>query len=179
VPVPFEYNAAGPQFHQLLRDARDYSGLTTTNQTYTMVQGVLLAFRRRVTIDDGLRFCDVLPAVARAIFVHRWDVHAPPVPFGDRADWTREVQALRLDHNYAPNNCVSNVAAAVRRNVDTRAFDACLATLGPRAVDFWTPTSEDQERDTLEHHFPGPIWMAPIGGRPGSDQRPARRPNLR
>ena len=177
MPVPFDYDAAGPRFHQLLRDARDFAGLTTTNQSYTMLEGVLLAFRRRVSLRDGLKFADVLPAVPRAVFVYRWDVDAPTVPFGDRRDWTHDAQSLRHDHNYSPDSCVSNVAAAVRRNVDTRSFERCLQELGPLATDFWTPTSEDLDRVALEHPFPGPLRMVPLVGRPGSDRRSAHPPD--
>jgi uncharacterized protein (DUF2267 family) len=173
MPVPFEYSNAGPQFHQLLRDARDYADLTTNNQSYTMVQGVLLVFRRRLDIRDALRFADVLPAVARAVFVARWDWDAPTLPFADRSTLTHEVQAHRADHNYAPDTCISNVAAALRRNTDTLALDRCLAELGAEAVDYWTPSDFDAARDHLEHPFTGQFRSAPIGGRPGSDRRPA------
>lgn len=59
------------------------------------MEGVLLAFRSRVSLADGLRFADVLPAVARAIFVFRWDPDAHRVPFGGRPDWTADAQSLR------------------------------------------------------------------------------------
>lgn len=175
MPVPLQYSAAGTQFQQLLRDARDFAGLTTTNQSFTMVEGVLLAFRRRVSVLDGLRFADVLPAVARAIFLHRWDPDTTRAPFGGRSDWTADAQALRREHNDAPDTCVSNVAAALRRNVDSRSFDRCLERLGPSAVEFWTPSEVDRAREVLEHPFPGPLWMTPVAGRPGSDRRPAHR----
>jgi uncharacterized protein (DUF2267 family) len=172
VPVPFEYNNAGTQFHQLLRDARDYADLVTNNQSYTMVQGVLLVFRRRLDIRAALRFADALPAVARAVFVHRWDWDAPKLPFADRSVLTREVQAHRAAHNDAPDTCISNVAAALRRNADQRALDRCLATISAEAVDYWTPSDTDMARDHLEHPFTGHFLSTPIGGRPGSDRRP-------
>ncbi len=137
MPVPPDYKRASPDFEKLLVDARDIAGLQTTNQAYTMVQGVLLAFRRRLSTHQALRFADVLPPVLRAIFVADWDIDAPPLPFGDRAAMTREVQALRPDHNLSPDSSIGDVAAALRRNVDEAALDRVLATLPPGAADFW------------------------------------------
>jgi uncharacterized protein (DUF2267 family) len=172
MPVPFQYDNAGQQFHQLLRDARDYADLTTTNQSYTMVQGVLLVFRRRLDIRQALQFADALPAVARAVFLHRWDWDEPILPFDARSALTLEVQAHRADHNYAPDTCISNVAAALRRDADTRALDECLTGLGSDAVEFWTPSKTDAARDHLEHPFTGHFQSTPMAGRPGSDRRP-------
>lgn len=174
MPVPFEYDNAGPQFQQLLRDARDFADLHTTNQSFTMVEGVLLVFRKRLTTDEVFRFANVLPAVARAIFVARFDVTTAPVGFGDMVSLTREVQGHRGEHNYAPETCISNVAAALRRNVDERRFDACLATFDPEARDYWTPSDADANRTTIEHSFSGPLRSAPLAARPGSDRRHAR-----
>jgi hypothetical protein len=38
MPVPPEYRRASIKFEQFLLDAREAADLTTTNQTYTMVQ---------------------------------------------------------------------------------------------------------------------------------------------
>lgn len=46
MPVPVEYKRASMDFEQFMVDARDISGLATTHQTDTMVQGVFQAFRR-------------------------------------------------------------------------------------------------------------------------------------
>lgn len=54
MPVPPEYRRASIEFEQFLLDAREAAGLTTTNQTYTMVQGVLQTFRRRLTIPEAI-----------------------------------------------------------------------------------------------------------------------------
>jgi len=50
MPVPAEYQRATDDFYQLLKDARDSADLTTTNQSYTMVQGVFQVFRRRLKL---------------------------------------------------------------------------------------------------------------------------------
>jgi uncharacterized protein (DUF2267 family) len=67
--APQEYQRATDEFFQLLIDARDIAGLVTTNQSYTMVQGVFQVFRRRVSVRDAIALCRVLPAVAQALFI--------------------------------------------------------------------------------------------------------------
>lgn len=62
MPVPTEYQRATDDFYQLLMDARDAAGLVTTNQAYTMVQGVFQVFRRR--LRSRKRFA--LPAFCRS-----------------------------------------------------------------------------------------------------------------
>ncbi len=158
MPVPFQYDAAGPQFHQLLRDARDLAGLTTTNQSYTMLEAVLVTFRKRLCVRDAMSFADVLPAVARAIFVAKWDTAEEEQPYLDRSVMTREVQQLRAEHNYAPDTAISDVAAALRRNVDESAFDRCLAALRPEAIEYWTPLTPDAGREPSD--FSGSVTMA-------------------
>lgn len=135
--TPPEYRRASQDFEDFLTDARDAAMLQTTHQAYTMAQGVLLAFRRRLDVRQALAFADVLPPVLRAIFVADWDIDAPPLPFGDRAAMTREVQALRPDHNVSPDSAIRDVALALRRRVDPAALDRVLATLPPGAADFW------------------------------------------
>lgn len=137
MPVPVEYKRASMTFEQFMLDARDISGLTTTHQTYTMVQGVFQAFRRRLDVKEAIRFANVLPPVLRALFVADWDLDEPRRPFADRATMTREVQALRADHNFAPDSSIGSVATALRRNIDEVELDRVLATLPPGARDFW------------------------------------------
>jgi uncharacterized protein (DUF2267 family) len=137
MPVPFEYKHASMAFEQFMLDARDRSGLTTTHQTYTMVQGVFQAFRRRLDVREAIRFANVLPPVLRALFVADWDLDEPRRPFEDRTTMTREVQALRPDHNLAPDSSIGDVAAALRRNIDQAELDRVLASLPPGAQDFW------------------------------------------
>lgn len=102
-----------------------------------MVQGVFQAFRRRVEIQEAIRFAGVLPVGARALFVADWDVGEPMRPFEERAVITREVQELRLKHNFAPDTAMRDVAIAIRRNVDQDAFERVLATLSEDARRFW------------------------------------------
>ncbi len=139
MPVPPQYQRATDDFFAFLAEARDQAGLTTVNQAYTMVQGVLQTFRRRLSLPDAVRFAGVLPAVVRALFVADWDPDEPRRPFGDRAAMTAEVQALRPNHNFAPETAIRDVAAALRKHVDAPSFDALLALLPTGAVEFWQP----------------------------------------
>ncbi|MDE1571006.1 DUF2267 domain-containing protein [Aquabacter sp. P-9] len=138
MPMPLEYQHTTEDFERFLADARETSGLTTRNQVYTLVQAVLLTFRRRLSLTDAIRFAGVLPPVLRAIFVVDWDPDAPIAPFGDRAAWTREAQSLRRHHNFAPQTCISDMARALRLHVDEAAFDAVLDCLPAGARDFWS-----------------------------------------
>ena len=137
MPVPFEYKRASMAFEQFMLDARDISGLGTTHQTYTMVQGVFQAFRRRLDVKEAIRFANVLPPVLRALFIADWDLDEPRRPFEDRTTMTREVQTLRPDHNFAPDSSIASVAAALRRNIDQVELDRVLASLPPGAQAFW------------------------------------------
>lgn len=139
MPVPPEYQRASDHFFAFLADARDEAGLSTVNQAYTMVQGVLQTFRRRLSLADAIRFTGVLPAGVRALFVADWDPDEPQRPFGDRAAMAAEVQALRPNHNFAPDTAIRDVAAALRKHVDAPSFDALLAALPAGPVEFWQP----------------------------------------
>src|SRR5215471_1368934 len=106
---------------------------------YTMVQGVFQVFRRRLEVKEAIRFLNVLPVGARALFVADWDIDEAKRPFEDRAAMTKEVRALRAEHNFSPDTAIHDVAIALRRNVDQTAFDGVLATLPQGAAQFWQP----------------------------------------
>jgi len=139
MPVPSEYQRTTDDFYKLLTDARDSAGLTTTNQAYTMVQGVFQVFRRRLELKDAIRFSGVLPVGARALFVADWDTNEPILAFEDLTMMTKEVQGLRAEHNYAPETAIRDVAVALRRNLDQALLDHLLATLPLGATQFWQP----------------------------------------
>ena len=61
----------------------------------------------------------------------------PQAPFGDRESMIRDVQALRHDHNFSPETCIDDVAAALRAHVDETILDRVLAALPAGAADFW------------------------------------------
>ena len=137
--VPNEFEFASTEFSAFLRDARDTAGLTSTHQAFTMVQGVLQAFRRRLSLADAVLFAQVLPVGLRALFVKDWDPGEPIRAFTDRPAMTAEVQALRGDHNLSPDSAIADVAASLRRHTDTARLDAVLAKLPAGAAEFWRP----------------------------------------
>lgn len=104
--ISMEFQHASEDFEAFLRDARDISGLATRNQTYTMVQAVLLTFRRRLSVIEAIRFANILPPVLRAHFVTDWNLEAPQREFRDPADLTHEVLSLRRDHNFSPQTAI-------------------------------------------------------------------------
>jgi len=134
-----EYRLASQKFEAFLSEAAEEAGLTTRNQAYTMVQGVLLAFRRRLTLEEGIVFAQVLPPMLRALFISDWDPQEPPEQGWDRTLLTHEVQQLRGDHNFSPDTAIRDVAVALRRHVDEAAFEKCLARLPLPAWEFWSP----------------------------------------
>lgn len=138
MPIPAEYQRASLDFEQFMLDARDIAGLTTTNMAWNMVVGVLHTFRRRLAVKDALRFANVLPPVLRAIFVADWNAEEPQLAFGDRVTMTREVQALRAAHNFAPDTAIRDVAQALRCHVDATDLERVLGTLPEGARDYWT-----------------------------------------
>ncbi len=142
MPIPMAIQHATEAFERFLADACDTSGLTTRHQTYTMVEGVLRAFRARLAVRDAIRFANVLPPVLRAIFVADWDTDTPPLPFADRDVMTKDAQGLRIHHNFAPDTCIADVAKALRRAVDEAALDQVLATLPEPAQAFWRVPAE-------------------------------------
>ena len=137
MPVPAEYSRAADRFYEFLVDVRDTSELGSTHQAYTMVQGVLQAFRRRLDLKDAILFAGILPVGLRALFVADWDTDEPRRPFEDRAMMTKEVQALRAEHNFAPETAIADVASALRRHVDEAAFNRVLVKLPEGATEFW------------------------------------------
>lgn len=137
MPIPLDLQHATEDFERFLADARDAAGLGTRNQAYTMAEGVLLVFRRRLSVAEAIRFAGVLPPVLRAIFVADWDPAEPRRAFADRAALTVEVQDLRRHHNFAPDTAIADVVGALRRNMDEARLDRVLATLPEGAAAFW------------------------------------------
>lgn len=142
MPLPWTYRHATREWQAFLADARSEMDLVSDNSTYTAVQGVLQAFRRRLTAQQAVDFAQILPSVLRAIFVADWQI-APPLPPGTRADWTAEAMALRPDHNLTPDNCVAATAIALRKCVLRRDLEMVLGTLPPFATDFWSTPGID------------------------------------
>ncbi len=137
MPVPAEYARASDQFYDFLVDARDAADLGTTHQAYTMVQGVLQVFRRRLDADQAIRFSSVLPPLVKALFVSDWDLNEPTRAFGNVAEMSGEVQSLRAAHNFAPDTAIADVARSLKKYVDQEAFHRVLSELPDGAEEFW------------------------------------------
>jgi uncharacterized protein (DUF2267 family) len=137
MPVPSEYQRATDDFYKFLEDARDVAGFTTTNQAYTMAQGVLQVFRRRLEVSEAIRFLSVLPVGLRALFVADRDISESKRSFEDRGHMTKEARSLRPLHNFSPESAIRDVAIALRRNIDQAALDGVLKTISEGAVQFW------------------------------------------
>lgn len=137
MPVPAEYERASTKFYEYLVDARDTAGLWSTHVAYTMTQGVFQVFRRRLSTNDAIAFANVLPICLRALFVTDWNPDEERKAFEDRETMTKEVKSLRAEHNFATDTAIRDVAQALRRHVDEKAFDQLLAQLPEGAIDFW------------------------------------------
>lgn len=135
--VPQEYVHASRDFDRFMADFMQIAMIETHHRSYAIVRAVLHVFRDHLTVGDALRFAEVLPAVLRAIFVENWHPATEPAPFSDRATLTLEVKANRRDHNLASESSISDVAAALRRNIDNADLDRLLATLPAGAADYW------------------------------------------
>lgn len=67
MPYPYEYAVATQTWLDVLDAVRDETDLTTRNQAFTVMEGVLRAFRRRLEVQDSLRFADELPVAVWAV----------------------------------------------------------------------------------------------------------------
>ena len=137
--IPAQYMSAREDFERFLYAARDESGLVSINQTYTMVEGVFRAFRRRLALREAILFSNVLPPGIRMLFVADWDPDERRGAFEDREAMTVEARGLRELHNFAPATCIHDTAFALRQCVNEARLDAVLAELPPGAHEFWTP----------------------------------------
>jgi uncharacterized protein (DUF2267 family) len=143
MPMPWTYRQATREWQAFLGEAKTAMMLDSDNATYTAVQGVLRAFRRRLTPQEAVDFAQVLPSVLRALFVTDWRLDEGPLSPGTRADWTTEARTLRPQHNLTPPNCVEATALALRKSVLREDLDRVLATLPPFAAEFWSTPGID------------------------------------
>jgi uncharacterized protein (DUF2267 family) len=143
MPMPWTYRQATREWQAFLADAMAEMGLSTDHSTFTAVEGVLRAFRRRLTPQQAIDFAQVLPSVLRALFVADWDLSLPPTPPGTRDDWTAEAKALRRHHNIAPDNAIAATAYALRRAVLRADLDRVIARLPSFAAEFWSVPDVD------------------------------------
>ena len=139
--VPREYTHASEDFQAFLEDAGRAAMLATSHQTYTMVDAVLQVFRRRLTPAQILIFAAVLPPCLRALFVENWHPGDPVLPFADRASLTLEVQGVRSQHNFSPDDSITAVANALHLNVDRDAFADVLNKMPEGSAAYWAESN--------------------------------------
>lgn len=140
--VPLEYELASRKFIEFLVDVRDVSGLWSTHVSYTMVEGVFRVFRRRLSVEQAIRFCNVLPVCLRALFVSDWNTDEPTKGFDDLETMNAEVRTLRAQHNFATDQAIQQVATALRRCVIEEEFNRVLAEISHEALAFWSDLDE-------------------------------------
>ena len=142
MPYPQEYQIATMQFTDFLGDVKTNASVQTRHMAYTMTQGVFQVFRRRLSLENAIRFSNVLPAGIRAFFVADWDPYEERKPFPDRQEMLHEVQQLRAEHNFAfmTDDAIRDVAKALRNHVDCDKLDRLLGTFPKGAVEFWKTT---------------------------------------
>ncbi len=141
MPMPWTYRHASAEWQRFLDIAKEEMDLVSNNSAYTAIDGVLLAFRRRLTIGQALRFADALPSVLRAIFLYRWYPETP-APWGSREAQTAEAKALRPNHNLTPDNCIEATAIALRAVVRPDEIDPALSAISAEAEAFWQVAPE-------------------------------------
>jgi uncharacterized protein (DUF2267 family) len=135
--VPQDYVNASRDFDRFMDDLIEISMLATHHQAYAVVRAVLHVFRDHLTVEQGLRFAGILPAVLRAIFVEDWRPRGDPRPFPDWRSLVDEVKAKRRDHSVAGESSIRDVALALRRNVALGDFERILRTLPAEAQRYW------------------------------------------
>jgi uncharacterized protein (DUF2267 family) len=143
MPMPWTYRQATREWQAFLEDAKAALSLESDNAAYTAVEGVMRAFRRRLTPQQAIDFAQVLPSVLRALFIADWQLDEGPQPPGTRAEWTTEARALRPHHNLTPPNCVEATALALRKSVLQQDLDRVLAALPHFAAEFWSTPGYD------------------------------------
>lgn len=135
--VPPDFVHASRDLERFLLDARDLLSHQTTHQTWQSVFAVIVTFRARLTAPQVIAFAQALPPLLGAMVMLDWEPDAEPQPFAPRVELAREAMAFRGDHSLLPESGIAEVAAALWRNVDRRAFERMLDTLPPEARAFW------------------------------------------
>lgn len=138
MPYPSEYQRASADFAAFLEDLKRASLYSSPHPAYTTTQAVFQVFRRRIPLEDGIRFAAALPAGLRALFVAEWDPVEPRRPFDTIARMTDEARKLRVGHNFVEDDSIARVSAALWRHADAARLVPVLAAMVPAARTFWS-----------------------------------------
>ncbi|CAN7492108.1 DUF2267 domain-containing protein [Acidovorax sp. LjRoot118] len=138
MPWPPEYQRASVDFEKFMLAARDHAGLATTNMAWNMVEGVLHAFRRRLTLEQAHRFADQLPPAVRGLFIEGWRPGNQVCTVGTRTEMLDEVRSLRSEHNFSPDNAIESVGFALFAVLPSDAFARALDALPLELRELWS-----------------------------------------
>jgi uncharacterized protein (DUF2267 family) len=137
MPMPFAYRSATKDFEKFLEDLLVISSLATSNQCYTQTRAVFLVFRSHVEPQVALDFANTLPPVLRAIFIEDWNLASPVTPMPGREKLLVELKAIREAHNFSTNTAITEVAAALRQNMNELDYGLMLRNMPAEAAQFW------------------------------------------
>jgi uncharacterized protein (DUF2267 family) len=135
--MPFAYRSASADFEKFIEDLLAISSLSTSNQCYTQTRAVFLVFRSHVEPQVALDFANALPPVLRAIFIEDWNLTSPVTPMPGKEKLLAEVKAVREAHNFSTDTAISEVALALRRNMNELDYGLMLQKLPAEAALFW------------------------------------------
>lgn len=138
MPYPREYQRASDEFAAFLEDLKRAAMYGSPHPAYTTTQAVFQVFRRRVSLQDGIRFAAALPAGLRALFVAEWDPAEPRLAFDTIARMTDEARRLRAGHNFVEDDSIGQVSAVLWRHVDPSRLASALAAMSDDARSFWS-----------------------------------------
>lgn len=144
MPMPWTYRHPETEWRGFLEDIREILDTPSSNVAYTAAEGVLTAFRHRLTPEEALAFADALPCVIRALFVQGWRMEKPR-PWASRDDYAAEARALRRDHNFAGERVVEAVSYGLHRAIGADRLRKALAAIGPEAQAFWELTGHAED----------------------------------
>jgi uncharacterized protein (DUF2267 family) len=140
MPYPQEYQIATSKFQEFLIDVKNNCDFGSSHMAYTVAQGVLQAFRRRLNLENAIGFSNLLPVGLRALFVADWDPEQSLENFDStREELINEFQSLRELHNftYLTDYPAKNVYEALVKQVDKDKLDDFMQKLPERAYLFW------------------------------------------
>ena len=139
MPYPQEYQIATLVFQEFLINVRNNAEFGSSHMAYTTTQGVFQVFRRRISLENSIVFCNLLPAAIRALFVADWNPAEKILNFESREKMIKEVMNVRPDHNfsYMVDDPINEVSKALQNYVDQEKFKSLLDSFPKGAFDFW------------------------------------------
>lgn len=138
MPYPREYQRASDDFAAFLEDLKHAAMYGSPHPAYTTTQAVFQVFRRRISLQDGVRFAVALPAGLRALFVADWDPDEPRVAFDTVERMTDEARQLRVGHNFVEDDSIAQVSRVLWRHADPSRLVPALAAMSDDARAFWS-----------------------------------------